>query len=123
MREDLHRAVRVPTCSLRVFRTARFNIPTEGHCDIQDLTPTLRKHLEDSGLHEKIIPEQRDYHHHATWGDDNGASHLRAALLKPSLTIPFADGQLLLGTWQQVVLVDFDTHKRRRTVVLQLIGE
>ena len=155
MREDLHRAVRVPTCSLRVFRTAKFNIPTEGHCDIQDLTPTLRKHLEDSGLHEgqalvfipgstagittvefepglvrdlheffeKIIPERRDYHHHATWGDDNGASHLRAALLKPSLTIPFADGQLLLGTWQQVVLVDFDTHKRRRTVVLQLIGE
>lgn len=72
---------------------------------------------------QKIIPEGPDYHHHATWGDDNGSSHVRAALLKPSLTIPFRDGELLLGTWQQVVVVDFDTRPRRRKVVFQLTGE
>ena len=72
---------------------------------------------------EKLIPRDRNYHHHATWGDDNGSSHVRAALLKPSMTIPFARGQLLLGTWQQVVLVDFDTRPRRRSVVVQITGE
>ena len=71
---------------------------------------------------EKIIPEGPDYHHHATWGDDNGSSHVRAALLKPSLTIPFRQGQLLLGTWQQVVLLDFDTRPRLRKVVIQVTG-
>jgi secondary thiamine-phosphate synthase enzyme len=70
---------------------------------------------------ESIIPEHRDYSHHATWGDDNGASHLRAALLKPSLTIPFKDGQLLTGTWQQVVLSNFDTRPRQRSTIFQFI--
>ena len=72
---------------------------------------------------ERLIPEGADYHHHATWGDDNGSSHVRAALLKPSLTIPFSQGRLLLGTWQQVVFVDFDTRGRRRNIVVQLTGE
>ena len=72
---------------------------------------------------QKIIPEGPDYHHHDTWGDDNGSSHVRAALLKPSLTIPFAGGQFVLGTWQQVVVIDFDTRPRRRNVILQLMGE
>ncbi len=72
---------------------------------------------------ERLIPEKRDYFHHATWGDDNGSSHLRAALLKPSLTIPFKDGELMTGTWQQVVLIDFDTRPRQRTTIFQLIGE
>jgi len=71
---------------------------------------------------ERLIPEKRDYFHHATWGDDNGSSHLRAALLKPSLTVPFKNGQLLTGTWQQVVLIDFDTRPRRRSAVFQFIG-
>jgi len=72
---------------------------------------------------QKIVPEGPAYHHHDTWGDDNGSSHVRAALLKPSLAIPFAGGQLLLGTWQQVVVIDFDTRARQRTVVFQIIGE
>ncbi|MBI4472708.1 MAG: YjbQ family protein [Acidobacteria bacterium] len=72
---------------------------------------------------EKLIPERREYFHHATWGDDNGSSHLRAALLKPSLTIPFKNGQLLTGTWQQVVLIDFDTRPRQRSIVFQFMGE
>jgi len=72
---------------------------------------------------ERLIPEQRDYFHHATWGDDNGSSHLRAALLKPSLTIPFRDGQFMTGTWQQIVLIDFDTRPRQRSIIFQFIGE
>ena len=72
---------------------------------------------------QKIIPEGPDYHHHNTWGDDNGSSHVRAALLKPSLTIPFVKGKLLLGTWQQVVVIDFDTRPRNRDVIVQLAGE
>ena len=72
---------------------------------------------------ERLIPEKRDYFHHQTWGDDNGSSHLRAALLKPSLTIPFKNGQLLTGTWQQVVLIDFDTRPRQRSTVFQFTGE
>ncbi len=72
---------------------------------------------------EALIPEGRNYHHHQTWGDDNGSSHLRSALLKPSLTIPFHQGRVLLGTWQQIVLVDFDTRPRRRSIVVQITGE
>ena len=72
---------------------------------------------------QKLIPEGPDYHHHATWGDDNGSSHVRAALLGSSLTIPFHEGHLLIGTWQQVVVVDFDTRPRKRRVVVHLMGE
>jgi len=72
---------------------------------------------------EALIPESQDYHHHATWGDDNGSSHVRAALLKPSLTIPFQRSRLLLGTWQQLVLVDFYTRPRRWSIVVQITGE
>lgn len=74
-------------------------------------------------LMEKIIPSSRSYHHDERWGDANGFSHLRASLLGPSLVIPFADGKLRLGVWQQVVLVDFDNRPRNRQVFLQFIGE
>ena len=72
---------------------------------------------------EQIAPERRDWHHHATWGDDNGSAHARACLMGPSLTVPFTDGRALLGTWQQVVLIDFDTRPRKRSIVAQLLGE
>lgn len=74
-------------------------------------------------LFDEIASEDRDYAHNARWGDDNGHSHVRAALLGPSLTVPFADGQLLLGTWQQIILVDFDNRPRERQVVAQVMGE
>ncbi|MGB9837156.1 MAG: secondary thiamine-phosphate synthase enzyme YjbQ [Candidatus Saccharicenans sp.] len=83
--------------------------------------PGLVKDLAE--LMEKIIPSSRSYHHDERWGDANGFSHLRASLLGPSLVIPFADGKLRLGVWQQVVLVDFDNRPRNRQVFLQLIGE
>lgn len=74
-------------------------------------------------LYEKLVPSKRHYAHDETWGDANGFSHLRAALQGPSLTIPFENGELLLGTWQQVVLAEFDNRPRQRQVVVQAIGE
>jgi len=74
-------------------------------------------------LLDEIIPENREYAHNARWHDGNGHSHVRAALLGPSLTIPFVNGQLTLGTWQQIIHVDFDNKPRRRELVLQVIGE
>jgi secondary thiamine-phosphate synthase enzyme len=72
---------------------------------------------------ERLAPRGIAYAHEETWNDDNGHSHVRASLVGPSLTVPFAGGRLLLGTWQQVVLIDFDTRPRRRDVVVQLDGE
>lgn len=74
-------------------------------------------------LFEELAPRNAEYDHHQRWGDDNGSSHVRAALLGPSLTIPFVDEALSLGTWQQVVLVEFDTRGRKREVVMQVMGE
>lgn len=80
-------------------------------------------------LFEELIPAERDYAHNATWEsapegyDGNGHSHLRAALLGPSLTVPFVEKTLTLGTWQQIVYVDFDTRPRQRELVVQMVGE
>jgi secondary thiamine-phosphate synthase enzyme len=74
-------------------------------------------------LFEAIAPRRGEYRHHVRWGDDNGSSHVRAALLGPSVTVPFTAGRLALGTWQQVMLLELDTRPRRREVVIQLIGE
>ncbi len=74
-------------------------------------------------LFEQWIPAHRDYAHNLRWGDGNGHSHLRATMLGPSLTIPFVDGRLTLGTWQQIILVDFDIRPRSRRVVVQVMGE
>ncbi len=76
-----------------------------------------------SELMEKIIPSNVTYHHDARWGDGNGFSHVRSSLLGPSLTVPFSDGMLSLGTWQQIVFLDFDNRSRSRTILLQFIGE
>lgn len=74
-------------------------------------------------LFDEIAPLHREYAHNERWHDGNGHSHVRAALLGPSLTIPFVDGHLTLGTWQQVIFVDFDNRPRQRRLVVQLIGE
>ena len=83
--------------------------------------PGMIKDMKD--LYEKLIPSGKRYSHDDTWGDANGFSHLRAALQGPSLAIPFEDGKLLLGTWQQVVLAEFDNRPRQRRIVVQIIGE
>lgn len=72
---------------------------------------------------ERLAPESIHYHHDARWGDGNGFSHVRAALLGPSLSVPFSAGSLRLGTWQQIVLIDFDNRPRHRDILLQIIGE
>ena len=72
---------------------------------------------------EKIAPENARYEHEETWHDDNGHSHVRASLLGPSLSVPIVGGRLTLGTWQQIILVDFDTRARTRTIICQIIGK
>ncbi|MER3447233.1 MAG: secondary thiamine-phosphate synthase enzyme [Candidatus Dadabacteria bacterium] len=72
---------------------------------------------------ERIVPKNIHYDHDARWGDGNGYSHIRAALLGASLTVPFSSSRLLLGTWQQIVLVDFDNRPRKRELTLQIMGE
>ncbi len=71
---------------------------------------------------EAIAPEGKHYRHDARWGDGNGYAHVRAALLGPSLAVPIADGRLILGTWQQIVLLDFDNRPRKRRVIVQFSG-
>lgn len=72
---------------------------------------------------ERLAPKDIGYHHDARWGDGNGYSHVRAALQGASLTVPFASSRLLLGTWQQIIVVDFDNRPRSREIILQIMGE
>jgi secondary thiamine-phosphate synthase enzyme len=71
---------------------------------------------------DEIAPPDRDYRHNLRWGDGNGHAHLRAALVGPSLTIPLVEGRLSLGTWQQIVYIDFDVRPRERRIVVQVVG-
>jgi secondary thiamine-phosphate synthase enzyme len=86
-----------------------------------EFEPGLLKDL--PAAFERLAPRRLRYHHEDTWHDGNGHSHVRASLLGPSLTVPVEAGRLVLGTWQQIVLVDFDNRPRRREVVVQLWGE
>jgi secondary thiamine-phosphate synthase enzyme len=85
--------------------------------------------FEDGVIHDlrvvldDITPPDRAYRHHLRWHDDNGHAHIRAALIGPSLTVPFVNGELTLGTWQQIVFCDFDTRPRTRKLVVQILGE
>lgn len=74
-------------------------------------------------MFESIAPQGRRYHHDLKWHDGNGHSHVRASLLGPSLAVPFCAGELVLGTWQQIVFIDFDVRPRSRRLVLQFVGE
>ena len=71
----------------------------------------------------RIAPKDIQYHHDDTWHDGNGHSHVRASLIGPSLTVPFSNGDLILGTWQQIVVIEMDTKPRKRTLTLQILGE
>ena len=83
--------------------------------------PGLIKDMRE--LYERLVPSDKSYAHDETWGDANGFSHLRAALQGQSLSVPFDDGRLLLGTWQQVVVAEFDHRPREREIVVQMIGK
>jgi secondary thiamine-phosphate synthase enzyme len=86
-----------------------------------EFEPGLIKH-DLPKLFQKLIPDDGAYDHEATWNDDNGHSHLRAMLVGPSVSVPFANGKLLTGEYQQVVLIDFDTRPRKRTIICTVIG-
>ena len=83
--------------------------------------PGLRKDF--SIMLNRIIPKDVEYKHDETWHDGNGHSHIRASLIGPSLTVPFKDRNLILGTWQQIVFIELDTRSRERRIALQIIGE
>ncbi len=72
---------------------------------------------------ERLAPKDMEYRHNMRWGDGNGFSHVRASFLGPSLSVPFSAKRLLLGTWQQIVLIDFDNRPRSREVIVQIVGE
>ena len=82
--------------------------------------PGVVKDLED--LFNKLAPPTRDYHHEEAWHDGNGFSHVRASLLKPSIVVLVEDGKLRLGTWQQIVVLDFDNRPRNREIAIQVMG-
>ena len=83
--------------------------------------PGLIKDLKE--VFQKLAPQGKPYHHDDTWHDGNGHAHVRASLLGGSATFPFSKSQLILGTWQQIILIDFDNHPRQRKIILQFVGE
>jgi secondary thiamine-phosphate synthase enzyme len=99
-----------------------FNVGSTAGVTTTEFEPGLANHDIEAAF-ERIAPANGRYEHEETWHDDNGHSHVRASLLGPSLTVPFSNGKLLLGTWQQIILVDFDTRPRTRTVICQVLGE
>ena len=99
-----------------------FNIGSTAGITTTEYEPGLVNH-DIAAVFEKIAPKNARYEHEETWHDDNGHSHVRATLLGPSLSVPLVNGTLTLGTWQQIILVDFDTRPRTRTVICQIIGQ
>jgi secondary thiamine-phosphate synthase enzyme len=112
---------RVRSAKFKTGSVTVFNIGSTAAITTFEYEPGMIKDMQE--LYEKLVPRQRHYHHDDTWGDANGFSHLRAALQGPSLTVPLVDGDLVLGTWQQIVLAEFDNRPRQRTVAIQIIGE
>jgi secondary thiamine-phosphate synthase enzyme len=86
-----------------------------------EFEPGLKKDIPE--MLDRIAPSGKRYHHDDTWGDGNGHAHVRASFMGPSIIVPFKDRKLILGTWQQIVLIDFDNRERNRDIVVQMIGK
>ena len=99
-----------------------FHVGSTAGLTTVEYEPGLANH-DLAAAFEKIAPQRGTYQHEQTWHDDNGHAHIRATLLGPSLTVPFRDGRLTLGTWQQIILIDFDTRARTRDIICQITGE
>lgn len=112
----------VAGCGLGAGVVTLFHVGSTAGLTTTEYEPGLVNH-DLKAAFERIAPQDGHYVHEQTWDDDNGHSHVRASLLGPSLSVPFVDSRLTLGTWQQIVLVDFDTRARNRTVVCQIVGE
>jgi secondary thiamine-phosphate synthase enzyme len=98
-----------------------FAIGSTAAIGVIEFEPGLKRDL--PGTLDRLMPPSRNYGHEQTWHDGNGHSHLQATLMGPSLTVPIADGKLVLGTWQQIVHLECDIHARDRTVVVTVMGE
>lgn len=98
-----------------------FCVGSTGAITTMEFEPNLSKDVSETL--DKLIPLNKDYFHHQTWGDYNGGSHLRALFIGPSLTVPFVEKGLTLGTWQQIVYLNFDRIEKTRRIVLQIIGD
>ncbi|MDD5634082.1 MAG: secondary thiamine-phosphate synthase enzyme YjbQ [Candidatus Omnitrophica bacterium] len=98
-----------------------FNPGSTGGLTTIEFEPNLTKDFKEAM--ENIAPIDKAYHHHNTWHDDNGSSHVRSSVIGTSLSVPFVGGKLTLGTWQQIIFCDFDTSPRERELVVQVIGE
>ena len=98
-----------------------FNPGSTGGLTTLEYEPNLVKDLKEAL--EIVAPSDKIYAHSETWHDDNGSSHVRSSLVGPSITVPFVDRELILGTWQQIVFCDFDTRARKRRLVIQVVGE
>ncbi|MFH2048110.1 MAG: secondary thiamine-phosphate synthase enzyme YjbQ [bacterium] len=117
--DNMHQAVR--NSGINSGTITAFCPGSTGGITTIEYEPGLLKDLPE--FFEKLIPSDKSYHHDETWHDGNGFSHLRAALIKPDITVPFVSGKLTLGTWQQVVFLNFDNKSRRRNLVLQVMGD
>jgi secondary thiamine-phosphate synthase enzyme len=111
----------VTESQIRTGSVLTFVIGSTGAITTFEFEPGLVADMKE--LYQQIAPSGRHYYHDDTWGDANGFSHVRASLAGPSLTVPFDNGQLLLGTWQQIVLVEFDNRPREREIVVQITGK
>ncbi len=96
-----------------------FNVGSTGAVTTIEYEPGLKKDF--PRIMDRVAPYGENYEHHKTWGDDNGSSHVKASIVGPSIVVPFRNGELILGTWQQIVVVNFDTRPRRRRVILQIL--
>ena len=112
----------VSNCGLNDGTVTVFNVGSTAGVTTIEYEPGLVNHDMNAAF-EKIAPQAGRYEHEETWHDDNGHAHVRATMLGPSLVVPFCDQNLTLGTWQQIVLIDFDTRPRSRKVICQIIGE
>jgi secondary thiamine-phosphate synthase enzyme len=115
-------AAALSRAKLRAGTVTVFNVGSTAGITTTEFEPGLATR-DLAAAFEKLAPQAGRYLHEETWHDDNGHSHVRASLLGPSLTIPVVDGEMTLGTWQQIILIDFDTRSRQRTVVCQMVGD
>ena len=109
----------IPTCKFKKVELVNiFVIGSTASITTMENDTNLYKDFNE--ILEQIAPLNKNYLHHKTWGDDNGSAHIKASIIGPSITIPVKDKKLFLGVWQKVVLIDFDTRKRTRKIVITL---
>ncbi len=115
-------AARLAECSLRSGIVCVFVVGSTAALTTTEAEPGLVNH-DLKAFFERIAPDNIHYQHELTWHDDNGHAHVRASLIGPSVTLPLVDGRMPLGTWQQIVLIDFDTRPRKREIIIQVVGQ